>query len=138
VSFGVLGWCFKPDAEGINMGLRPVSTGPDLRPMSFEDAVEAVVEWFFKNFEDPINNTPWDQEEGGYVFVHGGPCDAREEIEDEYGPAINEGVLAATVNRIGDGVEWAPHCDRLYEDRDDDDQPAPAVGPDTSSIGPHS
>src|ERR1019366_5514473 len=40
--------------------------------------------WFYRNFEDPANETPYNSEEGGYLFIWGGPYDAREELYAEF------------------------------------------------------
>src|SRR5258708_7042069 len=62
----------------------PASDAPDLRGMTFDDAVDAVVAWFDTNFEDPAESTPYETAEGGYQYIWGGPCDAREEIDDAF------------------------------------------------------
>jgi len=63
----------------------PPSDPPDVSAMNHEDAIEAMVSWFFENFEDPAHSTPWD---GGYVYIWGGPYDAADEIyEAETVPA---------------------------------------------------
>jgi hypothetical protein len=42
---------------------------------------EQMVEWFAANYEDPAESTPFYSEESGYMYLCGGPYDAREEIE---------------------------------------------------------
>jgi hypothetical protein len=101
-----------------------VTAVPDLRGAEFEDAVDAVVTWFFANFEDPAEATPWD--EGEYVFIWGGPYDAREEIDAAFA-SIDEKVIDAAVERIEqDGWEWAPSQSRIIEV---DDIPGGSVEP---------
>ena len=100
--------------EDIEYDMGPVSAVPDLGGKDFEDAVELVLEWFRDNFEDPVENTPWESAEGGYQFVWGGPYDAREEIEDAFDDAISEAVLEEAVKQIEhDGWEWAPSESRV-------------------------
>jgi hypothetical protein len=100
----------EPERE---VDLGPVSDVPNLSGMGRSKAINAVVEWFFANFEDPVHHTPWD---GGYVYIWGGPHDAREEIYDAFGPEINEDVVEEAVTRIEeDGLEWAPDSSRLFE-----------------------
>jgi hypothetical protein len=85
--------------------------------MEFDDAVDAVVDWFFTNFEDPAESTPYETAEGGYQFIWGGPCDAREEIDAAF-VSIDEKVVDAAVERIeADGWEWAPSQSRIREER---------------------
>ena len=46
--------------------------------MKHTAAVKAMVEWFFSNFEDPATGRLGRRE---YVFIWGGPCYARDELE---------------------------------------------------------
>ena len=62
---------------------------PNLWGLRRGEAIQRVTDWFFSNFEDPVHHTPWD--EGGYVYIWGGPYDAREEIEAAFGSQISEG-----------------------------------------------
>ncbi len=43
---------------------------------------QKVVDWFLENYDDPVNHCPYD--EGDYVWIYGGPYDAREEIEAHF------------------------------------------------------
>ena len=33
--------------------------------------------WFRERFEDPVEETPYNSREGGYLYIWGGPYDAR-------------------------------------------------------------
>jgi hypothetical protein len=89
----------------LDMG--PPSPCPDIRGMKHTAAVEAMVEWFLINFEDPAERTPWD--EGEYVFIWGGPCYARDELENVFGNVASERTIAAAVDRIEEeGDLWVP------------------------------
>ena len=80
--------------------------------MKHAAAVEAMVEWFFTNFEDPAERTPWD--EGEYVFIWGGPYYARDELEDAFGGVATERAIAAAVDRIEEeGDLWVPSGSRM-------------------------
>jgi hypothetical protein len=37
--------------------------------------------WFHENYQDPVEETPYDGREGGYQHLHGGPYDPKEELE---------------------------------------------------------
>jgi hypothetical protein len=65
-----------PDLEP-EIDMHPAERSPDLRGKSDEEAVELMREWFFENFEDPANNTPY---EGEYIYIWGGPYYAEEEL----------------------------------------------------------
>ncbi|OWV78065.1 hypothetical protein ATY75_29075 [Rhizobium sp. N122] len=103
--------------------LKPISPTPVFDDDEVgEDIPELVREWFFENFEDPADNTPFESAEGGYQWVYGGPYDAREEIELAF-PDVEEEVLEDIISDIeAEGIEWAPHVDRII-DRSDKDPP---------------
>lgn len=98
---------------------------PDISDVEFTDLdsaskVEAMVEWFHENYEDPANRTPYESAEGGYQWIWGGPYDAREQISDHFSDSANDDEIEAAVNEVEkDGiVDWAP-----TESPDDYDQP---------------
>ena len=74
-----------------------------------QSRTEALVEWFFKRFEDPAHRLPYVSAEGGYQWIYGGPYDARDEIEVSF-PNEREDIIDAAVDEIeAEGVtEWAP------------------------------
>ena len=113
-----------------NYDMGAPSTPPDISKMRFDEVVEAMVEWFFHNFEDPAENTPFESAEGGYQWIWGGPCDATEELEDAFGKSLEDTfgetmhtrALKAAVDRIEeDNWEWAPSSSRMQEEREPDD-----------------
>ena len=66
-------------------------------------------DWFLKHFEDPAERTPYESAEGGYIWIWGGPYNAREELEDEFGDIVSEDVIDELANELeGHGYEWAP------------------------------
>lgn len=73
-----------------------------------EQLIAAIVEWFHGRYEDPAQRTSYNGREGGYLWNHGGPFDARTEIEENY-RQVPEDILEAAVAEIeSDGtVEWA-------------------------------
>src|SRR5262249_15310534 len=100
-----------PDlVESWDMG--PPSTPPDVRRLRDDIATETMVKWFQENFEDPAGSTPHD--EGEYVYIWGGPCDAREELDEVFGATASEQAIEAAVAEIEhDGWEWAPAESRM-------------------------
>ena len=82
--------------------------------------------WFEHLYEDPTNETPRD--EGEFIYPWGGPYDAIEELEAEFGSIISfERIEELAKDLEGDGItDWAPtsnHPDQ-HEARyggDDDD-----------------
>lgn len=64
--------------------------------------------WFYSNFEDPTNHTPYESKEGGYTYIWGGPFDARYELENmftNYGSAESINELVSELESIC--TEWS-------------------------------
>ena len=76
-----------------------------------EEGIQEMEEWFHLNFEDPQNQTPYDQEDGKYQYIWGGPFDAADMIGNEFGHQYNESWIEAAVEHVEkDGTyEWAPN-----------------------------
>ena len=91
--------------------------------------IEAMVQWFHENYEDPALRTPYESAEGGYQWVWGGPYDAREEIGDQFFDIADEAEIDAAVDEVEkDGlVEWAPkESPDDYDQRDEEDDFTPS------------
>lgn len=101
----------------------PTTDPPDLEGLSGEERREAILEWWGENFEDPAQSTPY---EGGYVWIWGGPYDAREELADAF--ALDDDELEEIADEIeSDGLhEWAPHTNRVRPE-EEEDEPPPTV-----------
>jgi hypothetical protein len=98
-------------APTVERHIGPASDAPDI--------VELMVEWFFRNFDDPSVNTPCDSE-SGYMFIWGGPYDAREELEDAFGDVVTEKAIEKAVDEIQQsGWEWAPNDNRMVAEMSD-------------------
>ena len=48
--------------------------------MDREEQVGVMREWFFENYEDPVERTPYESREGGYIYIWGGPYYAPDEL----------------------------------------------------------
>lgn len=76
---------------------------------------QRMIDWFRDNYEDPAESTPFCSEEGGYMYLCGGPYDAREELGARF--AADDGVSVDELDEIinlaveeieADGIdEWA-------------------------------
>ncbi len=64
--------------------LAPLTVPPSLEALDSEGRIEAMVAWFFENFEDPAYETPYDGREGGYQYIWGGPHEAADYIYDQF------------------------------------------------------
>lgn len=74
-----------------------------------ETQLEVMETWFRSRFEDPAERTPYESAEGGYIWIWGGPYDAREELENEFGGVVPDGVIDELVGELQrECYQWAP------------------------------
>lgn len=101
-------------ARWAERGLQPPSERPlNLFGRQPRDAVDAIVRWFFENFEDPVHHTPYNGREGGYLYLWG-PYDAREILEEVFEGIAPDDVVMMAIDEIqGDGTEWVPAISRV-------------------------
>ena len=65
--------------------------------------------WFRGRFEDPAERTPYESAEGGYIWIWGGPFDARDELKNEFSGVVPDDVIEELVHELeGECWEWAP------------------------------
>ncbi|WP_018146668.1 hypothetical protein [Henriciella marina] len=84
--------------------------------------IQQMVEWFFERFEDPAHETPYNGREGGYLYIHGGPYSAADELWSNFANEDDELIDAAVAEIESDGtVDWAPVRGSDY----DVDEPEP-------------
>jgi HEPN/RES N-terminal domain 1 len=106
----------------------PLSPIPDLDGLARDEAIEAIKEWFFQNFEDPAERTPYESAEGGYIYIWGGPYDTRDIIENVFADTASGELITAAIQEVErEGAEWVP-SDRRHRDPQDEeppDQPEP-------------
>ncbi len=87
-----------------------------------------MVNWFYENFEDPAQETPYNGREGGYLYIHGGPYEAADYIPDAFPDATEEEHIEAIDQIDAEGPEFAPAGHRIQppdEDYDDREPPPP-------------
>jgi hypothetical protein len=99
-------------------GEQPNLSDNPLRALPPDEQEEYIIAWFHSQFWDPAQETPYNGREGGYLYVHGGPYEAREELEDKFSGVVEENIIESAVEAIeADGTyEWAPspsHPDQL-------------------------
>lgn len=74
-----------------------------------EIQIGAMRTWFYSNYEDPAENTPYETREGGYIYIWGGPYDADFVLQEEFADVISYGVIKKLVNELNNHCwEWAP------------------------------
>ena len=80
----------------------------DLKKENNEIQIEVMKYWFSQNFENPAESTPYISKEGGYIYIWGGPYDAREELNEEFSEIVPENVIEELVDELeGESYEWA-------------------------------
>jgi hypothetical protein len=69
---------------------------------------EVMRAWFFQHYEDPVESTPYDSSEGGYIYVWGGPYDAGEELSGEFSDSVQEEVIKELADELArESPEWS-------------------------------
>lgn len=73
--------------------------------------------WFCGRYEDPANVTPYSSEEGGYIFVWGGPYDPNDVIKQQFGGLVEYEVMKVLIDDLYSevGDMWAPIEHDYYE-----------------------
>lgn len=100
-----------------------MAVAPPTKPPRFSDELEpenrvdAMIEWFHENFEDPAEGLPYESREGGYQWLWGGPYEAEEELQRAF-PEVSEDEIASAVEQLeANGVyQWSPNTRRVEED----------------------
>ena len=125
---------FLEDEEG-----KPISRTA-FRKMRKAQKRELMLRWFGQNFEDPAQHTSYISAEGGYLWNHGGPYDAKDELFGMFGDIVPEALIDEVATEVQDenGIyEWAgtAHHEQEYEDYDDDDDRPRSVPSPFDSFG---
>ena len=79
--------------------------------------VDAMREWFLSRYCDPAMETPYS--EGEYIYIHGGPYDADDQLSNRFGGVFDDDVIQQAVDEVqSDGIyDWAPiHSDGDYDE----------------------
>lgn len=80
-----------------------------LRDAGRDTQLEVMESWFREQFEDPAERTPYESAEGGYIWIWGGPYDAHEELETEFGDLVPDDVIDELAEDLeGECSQWAP------------------------------
>jgi uncharacterized coiled-coil protein SlyX len=69
---------------------------------------DVMRQWFFENYEDPVENTPYESREGGYQYIWGGPYNAHEELDARFSGIVPYEVIEELAEELGfESAEWA-------------------------------
>ena len=106
-----------------------------------EEQTRIMEAWFRARYEDPAFRTPYESAEGGYLWISGGPYDAREQLEEEFGGIVTDEVIEEPVDKLsGESLEWAPvprpddYDFELYEAVRENDKAAATLGDALNAI----
>ncbi|MCX6831861.1 MAG: hypothetical protein NT028_06950, partial [candidate division Zixibacteria bacterium] len=71
---------------------------------------EVMKKWFLSKYENPVEETPYESAEGGYIYIFGGPYDAADILGSEFAEIVGEKVIEECVSELEDEegcIEWA-------------------------------
>jgi hypothetical protein len=93
-------------------------TASALRRAGQQTQLDVMREWFHANYEDPVENTPYESAEGGYIYIWGGPYEPFEELEAEFGGVVHEKLIQELADELSAITwNWTGHSE--YDDVDD-------------------
>lgn len=73
--------------------------------------------WFYANYEDPVHNSPWIN--GEFTYLHGGPYDARDELEGEFSGVVSDTLMDELADELNNDCDtWGgrPEYEPDYDD----------------------
>ena len=74
-----------------------------------EKHIENMRNWFYENFEHPYDAVPYDSEEKTFIYIWGGPCDARDELETKFSGDVPEECIQLLADELEqESLEWSP------------------------------
>ena len=100
-----------------NPGYDDEISSDELRSVESEEQLEIMREWFYERYEDPVNRTPYQSSEGGYIYIWGGPYSAQDVLHNRFVSIVPDDVINELVDEV-EGVcwEWAPTPNPSYYD----------------------
>lgn len=92
----------------------------ELKNLRKSKQIEFMEEWFRDKYEDPVESTPYDSGEGGYIWIYGGPYDAGEELGDEFGQYVDEKLINRLAEHLSDECPYWTLKDKadFYDEED--------------------
>jgi hypothetical protein len=78
-----------------------------VKNLTKEDQIELMRRWFDDRYTWP-NELPHDSREGGYQWIWGGPYDAKDTLESEFGGVASDNSIKELVSELEDiSYEWS-------------------------------
>ncbi len=82
-------------------------TSGRLKRLGKEHQIEIMRTWFYENYEDPAHRTPYESAEGGYIYIWGGPFEALEELQAEFGGIVKDEYIEELSDDLNsESWEW--------------------------------
>lgn len=104
----------------------PVGFTPSqFKRLSRQAKLEVMETWFRWNYEDPVHRTPYESAEGGYIYVFGGPFQAQDVLDEEFGDIASESLISELVDNLETECHEWTHTDAWddpYGDEPEADQ----------------
>jgi hypothetical protein len=80
-----------------------------------EEIKEIMRDWFYANYELPVDVCPYD--EGEYVYIWGGPYEAEEELMEKFGNVYDEEIIRELADELNnESWEWSGQT--IYDEED--------------------
>src|SRR5215831_15970840 len=77
-----------------------------------ETQLETMRNWFYGHYTDPVENTPYESAEGGYIYIWGGPYDPEDVLQNEFSGDVPDEVIDELVDELrGITHEWTGNPD---------------------------
>lgn len=81
-----------------------------LRKAKEDIQLDVMRNWFHSKFADPAEMTPYCSEEGGYIYIYGGPFEPYDQLNSEFGDIVPEKVIDILAKELHDiACEWTKH-----------------------------
>jgi len=89
--------------------------------------LSAMEKWFRSIYEDPAERTPYESAEGGYIWIYGGPFDAKEVLDAQFAGKVSQELIDELAELLtGECGEWTYVNDPLDENEGEEAE----FGPD--------
>lgn len=77
-----------------------------LKKANEHEQLVVISKWFVSRYTDPEDVLPYNPREGGYIWLDGGPYDARFEVEGTFAGLVPNDVLEQAIGVIEDTGVW--------------------------------
>ncbi len=90
---------------------------PNKKEVDPEKQKERMRQWFLDHYTNPIENTPYESAEGGYIYIWGGPYDPQEKLNEQFAGEVPDEVIEELAAELSDIThEWTGNPDEQAVD----------------------